>query len=39
MFVRISSGSRIEDLMADAANGGLFTALAPLGIYADRKWK
>jgi hypothetical protein len=39
MFVRISSGSRIEDLMADTANGGLFTALAPLGIYADRKWK
>jgi hypothetical protein len=39
MFVRISSGARIEDLMADPANGGLFTALAPLGIYADRKWK
>jgi hypothetical protein len=39
MFVRISSNSRVEDLFADSANGGLFAALAPLGIYADRKWK
>ena len=39
MFVRISSGARIEDMMADPANGGLFNALAKLGIYADQKWK
>jgi hypothetical protein len=39
MFVRISSNARFEDLIADGANGGLFAALAPLGIYADRKWK
>jgi hypothetical protein len=39
MFVRISSGARIEDLFADPANGELWQALAPLGIYADRKWK
>jgi hypothetical protein len=39
MFVRISSGQRIEELMADPANAGLWQALAPLGIYADRKWK
>jgi hypothetical protein len=39
MFVRISSGSRVEDLMADNANGGLFNALTQLGIYADQKWK
>jgi hypothetical protein len=39
MFVRISSGSRVEDLMADPANGGLFNALTQLGIYADQKWK
>jgi len=39
MFVRISSGQRIEELMADPANVGLWQALAPLGIYADRKWK
>jgi hypothetical protein len=39
MFVRISSGSRIEDLMADNANGGLFEALTRLGIYKDSPWK
>jgi hypothetical protein len=39
MFVRISSGQRIEDMMADPANGILFNALAKLGIYADQKWK
>ena len=39
MFVRISSGQRMEDIMADPANGGLFNALAKLGIYADQKWK
>ena len=39
MFVRISSGARIEDLFADPANGALWQALAPLGVYADRKWK
>ena len=39
MFVRISSGQRMEELMADGANASLWQALAPLGIYADRKWK
>ena len=39
MFVRISSGSRIEDLMADTANGGLFEALTRLGIFKDSPWK
>ena len=39
MFVRISSGSRIEDLMADPANGILFNALTQLGIYKDSPWK
>ena len=39
MFVRISSNARIEDLFADPANGVLWQALAPLGIYVDRKWK
>jgi hypothetical protein len=39
MFVRISSGARIEDMMADPANSTLWQALAPLGIYADRKWR
>jgi hypothetical protein len=39
MFVRISSGARIEDLFADPANGALWQALAPLGIYGDQKWK
>jgi hypothetical protein len=39
MFVRISSNARIEDLFADPANGVLWQSLAPLGIYADRKWK
>jgi hypothetical protein len=39
MFVRISSGARIEDMMADPANGALFNALAKLGIYKDSPWK
>jgi hypothetical protein len=39
MFVRISSNARIEDMMADPANGTLWQALAPLGIYVDRKWR
>jgi hypothetical protein len=39
MFVRISSGQRIEDMMADPANGGLFNALAKLGIYKDSPWR
>ena len=39
MFVRISSGTRIEDLFVDPANGALWQALAPLGVYADRKWR
>jgi hypothetical protein len=39
MFVRISSGQRIEDMMADPANGGLFEALTRLGIFKDSPWK
>jgi hypothetical protein len=39
MFVRISSGSRVEELMADGANAGLFNALAKLGIYKDSPWR
>jgi len=39
MFVRISSNARIEDLFADPANGGLFNALAKLGIYKDSPWR
>jgi hypothetical protein len=39
MFVRISSGQRIEELLADPANKTLWEALAPLGVYADQKWK
>jgi hypothetical protein len=39
MFIRISSGQRIEELMADPANGALWQALAPLGVYADQRWK
>jgi hypothetical protein len=39
MFVRISSNARIEDLFADPANGGLFSALAKLGIYKDSPWR
>ena len=39
MFIRISSGQRMEELMADPANAGLWEALAPLGVFADRKWK
>jgi hypothetical protein len=39
MFVRISSNARIEDMMADPANGGLFEALTRLGIFKDSPWK
>ena len=39
MFVRISSGSRVEDLFADPANRGLFEALSRLGVYKDTPWK
>ena len=39
MFVRISSGQRVEELIADPANGGLWNALAPLGVFGDRRWK
>jgi hypothetical protein len=39
MFVRISSGQRVEELIADPANGTLFNELSRLGIYADQKWK
>ena len=39
MFVRISSGARIEDLFADPANGALFGALTRLGVYKDSPWK
>ena len=39
MFIRISSGARIEDLFADPANGALFEALTRLGIYKDSPWK
>ena len=39
MFVRISSGQRIEELLADPANKTLWEALAPLGVYADQRWK
>jgi hypothetical protein len=39
MFIRISSGARIEDLFADPANGALFGALTRLGVYKDSPWK
>jgi hypothetical protein len=39
MFIRISSGQRMEELMADPANKTLWEALGQLGIYADQKWK
>ncbi len=39
MFVRISSGSRVEDLFADSANAGLWNELSKLGIYKDSPWK
>ena len=39
MFIRISSGARIEDLFADPANGGLFEALTRLGVYKDSPWR
>jgi hypothetical protein len=39
MFVRISSGQRVEELIADPANGGLFEALTRLGIFKDSPWK
>jgi hypothetical protein len=39
MFIRISSGARVEELMADPANRMLFEALAPLGVFGDQKWR
>ena len=39
MFVRISSGQRVEELIADPANGTLFNELSRLGIYKDSPWK
>lgn len=39
MFVRISSNARIEEMMADPANRGLWEALSRLGIYKDSPWK
>ena len=39
MFIRISSGQRIEEIMADPANGTLFNELSRLGIYKDSPWK
>lgn len=39
MFIRISSGQRIEELFADPANGALFESLSRLGIYKDSPWK
>ncbi len=39
MFIRISSSQRIEELMADSANATLWQAFAPLGVYADQRWK
>jgi hypothetical protein len=39
MFVRVSSGQRVEEMIADPANGTLFNELSRLGIYADQKWK
>jgi hypothetical protein len=39
MFIRVSSGARIEDLLADPANQGLWAALEQLGIYPDRAWR
>jgi hypothetical protein len=39
MFIRISSGARVEELFADPANRMLFEALAPLGVFGDQKWR
>ena len=39
MFVRLSSGQRIEDLIADPANAALFGELSRLGIFQDSPWK
>jgi hypothetical protein len=39
MFVRISSGQRVEELIADPANGGLWNELSRLGVFGDRRWK
>jgi hypothetical protein len=39
MFIRISCGQRIYEIMADPANKTLWEALAPLGVYADQRWK
>jgi hypothetical protein len=39
MFIRISSGQGIEEMMADPANAPLFESLSRLGIYKDSPWK
>ena len=39
MFIRISSGQGLEELMADPANAALWQVLEPLGVYADKGWK
>jgi len=39
MFIRISSGARVEELLADPANAGLWNALSRLGVYKDSPWK
>jgi len=39
MFIRLSSGQRMEELFADPANKTLWEALSRLGIYKDSSWK
>jgi hypothetical protein len=39
MFIRISSGQGMEEMMADPANAALFESLSRLGIYKDSPWK
>ena len=39
MFIRISSGQGMEEMMADPANKELWEALGQLGVYADQRWK
>lgn len=39
MFIRISSGQGMEEMMADPANTALWEVLEPLGVYADKGWK
>ena len=39
MFIRISSGQGMEEMMVDPENKELWEALGQLGIYADQKWK